>query len=100
MDNFDDLYNIIKDRIKNLPRDSYTASLVKGGKNRISQKVGEETMELIIETTKDEYDKRAIIDEASDLLFHFWVLMAIFKITPNDILNELKVRHNSRINIK
>lgn len=96
MDNFDDLYNIIRDRIRNRPKNSYTASLVKGGKGRISQKVGEEALELIIEAVKDKYDKKAIVNEASDLFFHLWVLLAYLQIKPNDILEELKKRHKTK----
>ncbi len=93
INNFDDLYKIIKNRIKNLPKGSYIASLAKGGKNKISQKVGEEAIELIIETAKDRYDKKALVHEATDLLFHLWILLAFLNISPEDILDELKKRH-------
>lgn len=93
INNFDDLYKIIKNRIKNLPKGSYVASLAKDGKNKISQKIGEEATELIIETAKDRHDKKALIHEATDLFFHLWVLLAFLDISSQDILDELKKRH-------
>ena len=94
INNFDDLYKIIQERIKSLSEDSYVASLAKRGKDKISQKIGEETMELIIEVAKDKRSENALIYEATDLFFHLWVLLAFLNISPQDILDELKERHN------
>ncbi|MEK7550322.1 MAG: phosphoribosyl-ATP diphosphatase [Patescibacteria group bacterium] len=93
LNDFDDLFKIIQERIKNPSDDSYVSSLAEGGKDRISQKVGEETTELAIEVAKDKQDKKSLIHEATDLFFHLWVLMAFLNISPQDILDELKERH-------
>lgn len=93
INSFEDLYAVIQKRIKDSPKGSYVASLVKAGKNKISKKIGEETMELIIEIVKDKQDKKAVVYEATDLFFHIWVLLAFLNITPQEILGELNKRH-------
>lgn len=96
----EELYEIIEDRKKNMPKDSYVASLFKDGLDRIIQKVGEETVEVVI-AAKTENRKR-VISEISDLLFHILVLLSSFNIDPKLILKELAKRNkkNSRIKIK
>ena len=96
INNFDDLYKIIQERIKNQPEGSYVATLVKSGKNRISQKIEEETMELIVEVAKDQLDRKALTNEATDLFFHLWVLLAFLSVSPQEILNELQERHKRK----
>jgi phosphoribosyl-AMP cyclohydrolase / phosphoribosyl-ATP pyrophosphohydrolase len=96
INNFDDLYKIIQERINNRPEDSYVTTLVKSGKNKISQKIGEETMELIIEVAKDQHDRKDLINEATDLFFHLWVLLAFLNVSPLEILNELQERHTKK----
>lgn len=86
----DQLYKIIEDRKKELPKDSYTASLFKTGKDKIIQKVGEEATEVII-AAKNE-NKEKIISEIADLVFHLLVMMSLFKITPMDIFRKLAGR--------
>lgn len=86
----DELYNIINDRRKKLPEGSYIASLFKGGKDRIIQKVGEETVEVIIAAKNS--DKNRAIEEIADLWFHLLILMNNQDIKPSDILNELEKR--------
>ncbi|MBU3979070.1 phosphoribosyl-ATP diphosphatase [Patescibacteria group bacterium] len=86
----DKLYKIILDRKMNLPKGSYTASLFKEGKDRIIQKVGEESTEVVI-AAKNE-NKTQIIYEVADLWFHILILLAEMKITPREILDELEKR--------
>jgi len=74
----------------NLPKGSYTASLFKEGKDRIIQKVGEESTEVVI-AAKNE-NKTQIIYEVADLWFHILILLAEMKITPREILDELEKR--------
>lgn len=86
----DELYNIINDRGKKLPEGSYIASLFKEGKDRIIQKVGEETVEVIIAVKNS--DKNRVIEEVADLWFHLLILMNNQDIKLRDILNELEKR--------
>lgn len=86
----DELYNIISDRKKKLPEGSYIASLFKMGKDRIVQKVGEETVEVIIAAKNS--DKNRAIEEIADLWFHLLILMNNQDIEPSDILDALEKR--------
>lgn len=63
----------IHDRRKNLQEKSYVASLFESGINKIAQKVGEEAVELVIET-KDS-NPALFLNEAADLLFHYLILL-------------------------
>ncbi len=88
----DELYKIIEDRKKKMPENSYVASLFKKGADRIIQKVGEESTEVII-AAKNE-NKQRIISEIADLFFHLLIMLSLFKITPDDIFKELEKRRN------
>src|SRR5215207_4388290 len=67
------LEDIINLRRKAPPERSYVSGLFAGGINKIAQKVGEEAVELVIES-KDN-NKDLFLGEAADLLFHFLVLL-------------------------
>ncbi len=72
---------------------SYTALLFKKGINKIAQKVGEEAVELIIES-KDE-NENLFLNEAADLLYHYLVLLTAKDFQLKDVINILKQRHHS-----
>lgn len=85
------LTDVIKER-KNAPADtSYTAQLFAKGINKIAQKVGEEAVETVIEA-KDNNDD-LFLNEASDLLFHYMVLLEAKGFTLTDIEKVLSQRH-------
>ena len=90
----EELYSIIKNRAEMKGKNSYTKSLLKGGKNIIAQKVGEETAELIVDYLNG--SKKRVIEEASDLIYHLLVLLYSKKISLNDIKKELNKRKNVR----
>ena len=86
------LENIIKDRRENsTSKDSYVASLFEDGINKIAQKVGEEAVEVVIET-KDDNDT-LFINECADLLFHYLILLQAKGFKLQNVINELKKRH-------
>jgi len=87
------LESIIGERKNNPSEKSYTSSLFEQGINKIAQKVGEETIELVIES-KDENDQK-FIGEAADLLFHFLVLLSAKNKNLDDVVGELMRRHKS-----
>ena len=68
-----ELQDFIDKRKKEMPEGSYTTSLFNKGINKISQKVGEEALETVIEATNgtDEH----LVYEASDLLYHLLVML-------------------------
>ena len=85
------LESIISEKKNENPDKSYTASLFKSGINKISQKLGEEATETIIEA-KDENDD-LFLNESADLLFHFLVLLQYKGFELNDVVNILKKRN-------
>ena len=85
------LYDLIKSRKIKLPANSYTTKLFQSGENRIIQKVGEESVEVIIAAKND--DRKEIIEETSDLLFHLLVLLAEKKIEFSEVVENLIERH-------
>ena len=84
------LEEIIKDRKANPIEDSYTSKLFAKGLNKIAQKVGEEAVELIIES-KDSNDE-FFCSEAADLLYHLLVLLVAKNIGLHDICEILRQR--------
>jgi phosphoribosyl-ATP pyrophosphohydrolase/phosphoribosyl-AMP cyclohydrolase len=93
-DPFLNLFSIIEDRKKSKSKNSYTLSLFKEGEKKIAQKFGEESAELIIDYLKG--TKKRTIEEASDLIYHLFVLLSSKKISYQDIQKELTKRHNVR----
>jgi phosphoribosyl-ATP pyrophosphohydrolase/phosphoribosyl-AMP cyclohydrolase len=85
------LETVIARRKNDSPETSYVASLFAKGLNKIAQKVGEEAVELIIES-KDE-NELLFLNEASDLLFHYLILLQAKGYTLQDVIEILKNRH-------
>lgn len=85
------LEQVIADRKENPADSSYTSSLFAKGINKIAQKVGEEAVELVIES-KDN-DKEKFLGEAADLLFHYLILLQTKGYTLNDVTTVLGQRH-------
>ena len=71
---------------------SYVARLHSKGLNKIAQKVGEEAVELVIES-KDQ-NKDLFLGEAADLLFHFLILLNAKGYNLQAVINVLKDRHS------
>ena len=82
---------IINQRIENDASNSYTNKLYKKGINKVAQKVGEEAVELIIESKDDDID--LFKNEAADLLYHLLILLKSKGINLADIEEVLKSRH-------
>jgi phosphoribosyl-ATP pyrophosphohydrolase/phosphoribosyl-AMP cyclohydrolase len=86
-----ELEHIINQRIKNNTQESYTNKLYKKGINKVAQKVGEEAVELIIES-KDN-DIELFKNEAADLLYHLLILLKAKNVSLQDVEEVLKKRH-------
>jgi phosphoribosyl-ATP pyrophosphohydrolase len=86
----EELIKIIKKQKKNNSKVSYTASLFKKGKNFCIKKFMEEARELAASSKYS--NKKNIVHEASDLLYHFLVLLEFKKISITSIMKELKRR--------
>jgi len=85
-----ELYDVIMERISEKKEDSYTYSLHKKGLEEIMKKMGEEAIEVIIASKHQ--DKKDIIYETGDLLYHLLVLLVEKKIKLEEIFDELRSR--------
>ncbi|MBQ0060215.1 MAG: bifunctional phosphoribosyl-AMP cyclohydrolase/phosphoribosyl-ATP diphosphatase HisIE [Bacteroidales bacterium] len=86
------LQDFIEKRHEEMPEGSYTTSLFKDGINRMAQKVGEETLEAVIEAVNGTNDR--LIYEGSDLFYHLIVLLTAKGLRIEDLAKELQVRHD------
>ncbi len=86
-----ELEKVIEERIAGGSENSYTARLFSQGVNKVAQKVGEEAVELVIESKDDNLELFA--NEAADLLYHFLILLKTKKVKLQDIEQVLKGRH-------
>ena len=85
------LEKVIDGRYQNPADGSYTSGLFKKGINAIAQKVGEEAVELVIES-KDN-DEQKFLNEAADLFFHYLILLRAKGLSLNDVKGILEKRH-------
>jgi phosphoribosyl-ATP pyrophosphohydrolase/phosphoribosyl-AMP cyclohydrolase len=68
------LWRTISERALERPEGSYSAELLEAGVGACARKVGEEAVELSV-AALDESDER-VLEEAADLLYHLYVLLA------------------------
>jgi phosphoribosyl-ATP pyrophosphohydrolase/phosphoribosyl-AMP cyclohydrolase len=87
------LQEIIDLRRKSNDDKSYVKSLFEKGINKVAQKVGEEAVELVIESKDDNND--LFLNEAADLLFHFIILLRAKNFTLQDVVALLQQRHSA-----
>ena len=85
------LEDVVRIRHEQLPEGSYTTRLFIKGVKEIAKKVGEEASESIIEAVDG--NRSRFIYEASDLLYHFLVLMQQMGCSISDLESELALRH-------
>ena len=84
------VYKVILERKANPSENSYTAALMAKGIDKILKKVGEEAAELIIAGKGGE--RREIVHETADLIFHTLVLLGFHDIEPEEVYIELSRR--------
>ncbi len=84
------LYDVIQERRGADPETSYVAQLFGQGTGAMARKVGEEAIELVVAATTQ--DRRAVVRESADLLFHLLVLWADAGLGPTEVLAELERR--------
>jgi len=83
------LRQVIAGRRKDMPEGSYTTHLFQKGEAKIRKKTGEEAIELILAT-----DRKDMVGEAADLIYHMMVLLEVTDIAIGDVLAELEARLN------
>ena len=92
MDIIRELYSVVTDRKANPVEGSYTNYLFDKGTDKISKKVGEEAVEVVIAASLR--DRKATIQEIADLQYHLLVLMVDRGITIDDVEAELRSRRS------
>lgn len=85
------LESVIQNRKQNPDSTSYTSELFSKGTKKIAQKVGEEATEVILEAMAGE--RELLIEESSDLMYHWLVLLADQGVSLSDIEEKLRERH-------
>ena len=86
----DDLYELIVERKKQMPKGSYTTKLFEEGMGKIAAKVSEESTEVIEAAFKK--NKGEVVWEAADLIYHLMVLLAAKDVDFAEVKKELKYR--------
>lgn len=86
-----ELEKVIEGRIAESSESSYTSRLFNRGVNKVAQKVGEEAVELVIESKDDNIN--LFTNEAADLLYHFLILLKTKNLKLEDIEKILVERH-------
>jgi phosphoribosyl-AMP cyclohydrolase / phosphoribosyl-ATP pyrophosphohydrolase len=79
----------IAQRHREMPEGSYTVSLIQSGPERLSQKVGEEAVEVIVAALSDE----RLPEEAADLIYHLLVLLEERGVGVEGVAKVLHDRH-------
>ena len=86
----DAVYRVILDRKANPTENSYTASLMHKGIDKILKKLGEEATEVVIAGKGGQREE--IVYESADLIFHLLVLWGYCDIPPEEVYAELHRR--------
>ena len=87
--NLEKLFDDLLKKKKFDKENSYTSSLLTN-KNLLAKKIGEESIEVILEYLDN--NKNKIIKESADLLYHLCVIWISADIKPSDVWNELHRR--------
>ena len=88
------LWRTISERAAERPAGSYTTELLEAGVGAVARKVGEEAVELTV-AALDESDER-VVEEAADLVYHLYVLLAARGLDVAAVEDELARRQTRR----
>lgn len=83
------LAGTIAARHRDMPEESYTAGLIRGGADRLAQKVGEEGVEVVVAALRNE----RLAEETADLLYHLLVLLEERGVGTAEVAKVLNDRH-------
>jgi phosphoribosyl-AMP cyclohydrolase / phosphoribosyl-ATP pyrophosphohydrolase len=90
LDAFTQLWQVVEQRFDTQPAGSYTTYLFQQGIDKISKKVGEEAVEVVIAAKnavqRGAPGQRELVSESADLLFHLLVLWKETGVTPQDVM--------------
>ena len=85
-----ELFKVIEQRKRDMPKGSYVKKLLKKGPGKISKKVVEEAGEVAIAALSE--GRERTVSEVADLWFHSMILLASVDATPEDVFDELRAR--------
>lgn len=91
---FERIFEIINERKKTMPENSYVAKMITKGEESMLRKIGEEAIELIL-AGKEGKDQE-IIHEAADVFFHVLLFLAEKQIALERVYRELALRHEKK----
>lgn len=86
------LEETIDNRLNSSNEKSYVSSLADEGINKIAQKVGEEAVETVIESTRGDFNPDLFLNESADLLFHYLILLQAKGFKLDDVKKILRER--------
>jgi phosphoribosyl-ATP pyrophosphohydrolase len=86
----DRLWDVVASRRGGDPERSHSARLLQRGTPKVAQKFGEEAVECLIEAVAG--NRRAVIAESADVLYHLIVLWVDAGVRPNEVWQELRAR--------
>jgi len=87
------LYDLIATRKETRPEGSYTTKLFTEGIDKIVKKLGEEAVETIIAAKND--SSQRIVEETADLLYHLLVTLVEKGVTLDEVREELQKRQKT-----
>jgi len=97
----EELAKLVESKIASREKNSYSYELAKKGVEKITRKIGEEALEVVIaafihEKQKTKKTRADLIGEVCDLFYHNLVLLASQKIEFSEILRELEKRNKQQ----
>ncbi len=84
------LAEVIRQRHREMPERSYTAYLLREGVDKISKKLGEEAVEVVVAAKNGV--KQRIVEEMADLLYHALVMLEASGVDISEVYAELAER--------
>lgn len=88
-----DLYEVLEQRKREMPEDSYTAKLLLGHEDKLLKKIGEEATEVVMAAKDGSHDQLRY--EIADLMYHLTVVMIRYGLTFDELAQELADRRRS-----
>ncbi len=85
-----DLYEVLEQRKREMPEDSYTAKLLLGHEDKLLKKIGEEATEVVMAAKDGSHDQLRY--EIADLIYHLMVVMVRNGLTLDELAQELADR--------
>ncbi len=98
---FDDLAEIVKRKIASKEKGSYSYEIAKQGVEKITRKIGEEALEVVIAAFLNQQKSskklhQELVGELCDLFYHSMILMAAQGVEMQEILQEFTKRNNKK----